>query len=621
MLATADSGQSVRVHQVRPHDSAGPSPLVIGNGFGFAVYSFPTETITKFYAHPYRFVPRPDNPLDEGIETANFVNRLAWDGTVSGAEYLHESHIIETSRKDQFVMPFGLNRNALMALSSGAGCLRVDWAHPVVAHEVHSMGHANVHLLQFQDVNERLALIPLEDKGVFQDGCMQKSTAWLLMSLEQSSDLAPAMDEVLKWRGRRTPTALLTREFAEMESWRSREMSHFRSKQEKSLWRQSESILRMAQSREPNRDGRNNHGLILASLPEGMWFVSWVRDMAYATVALIRMGHREEARNAVLAYFNARPIGRMESDVGGPYQISVVRYFGDGSEEPFFTMEGATNIEYDNWGLALWVVSEYVRKFHDLSVLHEKTYRGPVYDVARDLIAYPLLKNLEAFGDGQIVQADTSIWEEYQPDKKHFAFSTAAAINGLSAFTSVAHLMGDHKTVIKLRDWVKLLQKGFAGAFINNGFVTGTSERNYKNLVDSAVLESINFGIIKDAKVATETISQMEALRMASGGYRRVRGDTDYEKQEFLYSNFSLARNYLRLGQPEKGYGLVDTMVRKAVLDHGLIPEMYVSEINDQFTGQIGDPTGSIPMVGYGAGIFTIYMMERQASLLSASKP
>ncbi len=67
----------------------------------------------------------------------------------------------------------------------------------------------------------------------------------------------------------------------------------------------------------------------------------WVRDMAYATSALIQMGHRQEARWAVEAYLNARPIGKMQNQVGGkPYQVSVVRYFGDGSEEPFFTGEG-----------------------------------------------------------------------------------------------------------------------------------------------------------------------------------------------------------------------------------------------------------------------------------------
>ena len=74
------------------------------------------------------------------------------------------------------------------------------------------------------------------------------------------------------------------------------------------------------------------------------------------------MGHRAEARAALLAYFNAQPTGKMRAEThGADYQISVVRYFGDGSEEPFFTMEGSTNIEFDDWGLALWALREYLR--------------------------------------------------------------------------------------------------------------------------------------------------------------------------------------------------------------------------------------------------------------------
>src|SRR5678815_1107567 len=39
------------------------SPLVTGNGFGFAVVSPTDATVTKFYAHPYSFA-RPD-PRDD----------------------------------------------------------------------------------------------------------------------------------------------------------------------------------------------------------------------------------------------------------------------------------------------------------------------------------------------------------------------------------------------------------------------------------------------------------------------------------------------------------------------------------------------------------------------------
>jgi lipid-binding SYLF domain-containing protein len=90
-------------------------------------------------------------------------------------------------------------------------------------------------------------------------------------------------------------------------------------------------MLRIAQSREPNRPGRYGNGLMVASLPDGLWFTPWVRDMAWATVALARIGHQAEARAALLAYFNARPTGKMRTETAGAdYQVSVVRYFGDG---------------------------------------------------------------------------------------------------------------------------------------------------------------------------------------------------------------------------------------------------------------------------------------------------
>ncbi len=154
--------------------------------------------------------------------------------------------------------------------------------------------------------------------------------------------------------------------------------------------------------------------------------------MSYAIHALIRMGHRDEARRGIMAYFNARPTGKM--DVGAAYQVSVVRYFGNGEEEPFFTQEGSTNVEFDDWGEVLWVLGEYIDTFHDATILAEPDAHGTVRESVQAYIVAPLVKNLEPYEDGLIVKADTSIWEERQKDAKHFAFSTLMAIVGLQKF-------------------------------------------------------------------------------------------------------------------------------------------------------------------------------------------
>ena len=269
-------------------------------------------------------------------------------------------------------------------------------------------------------------------------------------------------------------------------------------------------------------------------------------------------GPPREARAALLAYFNARPTGKMREQVNGAdYQISVVRYFGDGAEEPFFTQEGSINIEFDNWGEALWVLGEYLRKYDDPALLKSATYRGSLYESARDFIVRPLLANTEPFGDGRIVAADTSIWEERQKDKKHFAFSTALAIVGLKEFAVVAQRAGDEPARHQALEQVALLEKGFAAAFIRGGKLRGTLEEGVKNDIDGALIPVINFGVVRDPAVIRDAIERMALLKVSSGGYRRVRSTyTDpkifeywYERQEFLFVDLALAELLRRQGE------------------------------------------------------------------------
>jgi GH15 family glucan-1,4-alpha-glucosidase len=395
----------------------------------------------------------------------------------------------------------------------------------------------------------------------------------------------------------------------------------FISEAERHLWRQSEVMLRIAQSREPNRPGRNSNGLIVASLPDGVWFTPWVRDMAYATVALAHMGHRQEARAALLAYFNAQPTGKMRVETqGADYQISVVRYFGDGSEEPFFTMEGSTNIEFDDWGLALWVLGEYLRQYDDPALLQTPTYRSWLYESARDYVVKPLLANVEQYDQGSIVAADTSIWEERQKDKKHFAFSTAAAIVGLKDFAETARRAGDEPRRNEILKQVAQLQKGFGAAFVRGGKLHGTLEEGVKNDIDGALLPVINFRVVTDSAVIRDTVERMELLKVDSGGYRRVRSTyTDpaifeywYERQEFLFVDLSLAEVYRRLGRNAEAAALLKRIVDKAAVDHDIIPEMYVAVPCKLFPGEVGDPTGALPMVGYGAGAYILDLFQRE---------
>lgn len=616
---------------------AAATPPVTGNGFGFAVVSPQTATLTKFYAHPYSFTqPDPNDALSEGVETANFVKSLGWNGisaNSASAEYVEDSHVIRASSsagEGLFFMPFGLRQTALVvswepgaAPAARQGHLDVEWSRPVLSQKPVRMFGVNMQLLKFDGIQESLLLIPLERnraKAATPRQYLSGSRAWALISLESDREAEQAAREFIRWRAGLAPSALARREIAEVERWRVKPVVRFAREKERHLWRQSEILLRIAQSREPNRPGRYNNGLIVACLPDSSWFMTWARDMAYAAVALARMGHRDEARAAVLAYFNARPTGKLKHLTGGAdYQISVVRYFGDGSEEPFFTNEGSTNVEFDSWGLALWVLGEYLQRYDDPALLQQATYRGRLYESALDYVVKPLLANLEKYDQGLIVAADTSIWEERQKDKKHFAFSTAVAIVALQNFAEIARRMGDDHTRTSVLSQIALLEKGFNAAFIRGGTLRGTLEEGIKNDIDGALLAVINFGIVTDPSVVRSTVDRMELLKVASGGYRRVRGTyTDpsvyeywYEKQEFLLVNFSLAEVYRRMGRNSEASAIITRIVDKAAADHNLIPEMYVAEDCQLFHGAIGDPTGAMPIVGYGAGAYILDALQQ----------
>jgi GH15 family glucan-1,4-alpha-glucosidase len=607
---------------------AAASHLVTGNGFGFAVVAPESGTATKFYPHPHSYTrPDPANPLGEGIETPTFIKSLGWGEPrrASTTEYVNDTHVIRMRRADgigTLYMPFGFNRPALI-IGSSTATWRVEWNRPLASQKLVSAAGTNARMMRFNGIEEHLLVIPLDGPrggAARMDQTLVGSSAWALISIEKESEAETAIEEFVRWRAGLSSGKLLTRELARFEQWRAKPAVHFKSEKERHLWRQSETMLRIAQSREPNRPGRYGNGLIVAALPD-VYSTPWVRDMAWATAALIRMGHRAEARAALLAYFNARPTGKMRSEVNGAdYQVSVVRYWGNGEEEPFFTQEGSTNIEFDNWGEVLWVVGEYLRKYDDPELPKAATHRGPLYESARDLIVKPLMANTEKHGDGLIVAADTSIWEERQKDKKHFAFSTALAIVGLREFAEVARRAGDEASRKQAIHDGALLEKGFNEAFIRDGRLRGTLEDGVKNDIDGALIPVINFGLVRNPEVIRDTVKRMELLKVASGGYRRVRSTyTDpkifeywYERQEFLFVDFTLAELYRRLGRNAEADAMLSRIVDKSAADHNIIPEMYVAVPCELFPGEIGDPTGAIPMVGYGPGAYVLHLLERE---------
>ena len=518
-------------------------------------------------------------------------------------------------------MPFTFGRNVLLAANdAGDRCLAVTWENSVHSHETVEVGNLPVEVVKFENVPERIVVVPLADVVVPPaDGLTNAreakfwGPAFAFMSVENEGQIQAAVSDFQNWRQGQNVKGLIDRELQALEDWRVTPAVKFSSGEARNLWRQSETVLRMGQIRERNHRA---FGFINASLPAGEFFIPWVRDMSYAVVALTKMGHREEAKAGLNAYYNAGPIGTLQAEVRGvPYQISLTRYFGDGSEETDFSGAPYQNLEFDNWGMALWATGEYFAEYGDTAWLNMPAARGTVYETARDYVIKPLVANLEPIGGngGMIFGVDSSCWEQNEIPRQHYAFSNITAIGGLKAFLPVAEAMGDLPTVALIQKIIRQIRTGFQTAFVQGDEVRGTMETCPRNAMDGALLEGINFAVITNPNQIRSTLSRMSLLKTDSGGYRRVlQGTDEYEFHEFLFINFTLARAHIRLGNPATADAWVERMQHKAAADNNLIPEMYVSSLNEKFPGSVGAPTGSVPMVGYGAGSFILYLMERR---------
>jgi GH15 family glucan-1,4-alpha-glucosidase len=173
----------------------------------------------------------------------------------------------------------------------------------------------------------------------------------VVTAFERFGDEVALVQDVTDAYGTATADQVLEEALDAWEDWRNPAPASL-SPAERLVWRQSEAVLRQGQVWEGSD---SSHGQILASLPPGNWNICWMRDMAYAIVALVRAGHLAEAR-AALEFVLEADSGLYELDyVGVPYQVTITRYFGRGKEETDFNEDGP-NIEFDGFGLYLWAL-------------------------------------------------------------------------------------------------------------------------------------------------------------------------------------------------------------------------------------------------------------------------
>jgi len=596
------------------------------------------------------------------------------DWAQSSAGYLDESNIIEAayrparmSARGYYFSPFGLERNALVALMrvepSAAGRARLSFrlgaraesedimkqtfaVEPIPGERLQRLETADawaqtgngqgalvyVPLVSGASLDceaaaptatpapDQLAGAPVVCAGDSVDETMTLPSrdGWFgvaVVYVDDPAQAAAAAADVRAWQAGRAPAALLAGARKEWERWRKPAAVPFRDAEERKVWRQSEAVLRMSQVREPNLPApnlRSSHGMILASLAPGHWATGWVRDGVYSTVALARMGHEAEAKASLNFFLNAEPVGGFKKYAqNAEYRISVTRYYGSGQEEADHSGDPEPNVELDGWGLFLWAARQYVDASGDTAWLSQPTRQGSVYEAMLDGVAGAIEKNLETLQTGTVMRADSSIWEVHDDHKKHFAFTTLMAARGLADFAALARKAGHDADADKYDKLAASLREGFARTFGTKDGLVGALEPAKDTDVDGAVVEALSMDVVDPASPLGRATLRGKIARLDTpiGGFKRNGGDDPYEVNEWPFIDLRLAGVYYRLGKRAAADALIARNTRQAARNFHLIPEEYVA---DPKQGKLGAYHGSIPMVGYGAGVYELSLLDRR---------
>ncbi len=374
---------------------------------------------------------------------------------------------------------------------------------------------------------------------------------------------------------------------------------------EQRLYKQSISVLTMGQSRET---GRAN-GQIIASLPPGMWNITWVRDGAYAIAAMAQAGLHKQARKGLSFYLNA-DVGYykeyvhtdgIDYGIGNPYQISVCRYFGDGTEESDSNGDGP-NIELDGFGLFLWALHEYVKASNDTEFLEKH------WDTIQSKIADVIVTSRDETG---LIRADSGPWERHLPGKR-FAYTSIVNWYGLHAVADLAGQLEKFSEAAHYREVADSLQEAILEHLIDDNnviksnFETGNpGEYHY---YDASVVEAINFGLIEpDSEIATSTIDTLRSVLTMEHrpyGYHRVNNGDWYDHQEWIFINLRMVAALSKMNQRNDAEDLLRWVVEQSAHNYYLIAELY-----DEYSAAY---EGAVPMVGFGAGAYILALYEIQ---------
>lgn len=382
---------------------------------------------------------------------------------------------------------------------------------------------------------------------------------------------------------------------------------------ETAVYRQAIAYLKMAQVAEEG----DAHGQIAASLPlsapvgdfQHIWNIAWVRDGAYAIVALDAAGYHEEASAALRFLIQEGKTGDYRAYVGdADYAVSVCRLYGDGTEWSDVDADGP-NIEFDNFGLFLWALGNLVDE--DPSLLDDVAPR------ALDGVADVLVRLVDP--NTGLLLPDSSIWERHwNGNQKQFTYSSAWAVEGLRAAAEIADTLADTRG-----DTYRASADEVAAAIAEHlvdarGVLAGSKEEldAAEGYLDLSAIEVFNLGIL-DPKSETFTASLAawdRELKVEAGtGYHRNDDGSTYDEHEWVVIDLRVAEALRRSCRAEEAQVLEDWVTAQGIANNRILPEL--------FDPANGDFAGPAPMLGFGAGAYVLALQSRDRADAACEAP
>lgn len=400
------------------------------------------------------------------------------------------------------------------------------------------------------------------------------------------------------------------------------------SAKERDVVEQSISILKMAQVSD-YEVFPNSHGQILASLRPGLWHIAWVRDGSYAIQAMTRLGMYTEAKKA-LEFMLKAPANRFKNYIykdgkdygpGMDYQVSLTRYFGNGTEECDYN-EFGPNIEYDDFGLFLIAYCDYVSRSNDIP-FYEK-WLPVVSSKVADVIIHCMDTN-------SLVKADSGPWEHHLETTKQYTFTSGVSARGLELFARLQQQfkLPSGKYTLAAE---KIKQAILRNMLCENQFLKGNandqSMATSKEFYDAGVYEVFANGLFTDKSLFLSQMKEYDKVLRITGerpGYIRLASTDPYENQEWVFIDLRIALAHLLFDQKDITFKMLDYVTRQANLNYNTIPEMYsnklqMDKVSENFMSSNiwcncirdadGMYIGTIPMVGYGSAVYVLTLFE-----------